>query len=502
MYEERQDFDNHVWDLNDAAHEAVETKAFFSAAAKRAVTAVEEHFNQPATFLKPVRIGGFNIHIQIKSEELDLIVRSPRPLLLQFPDEKVDYEAATANVIRERTPLPIPRQYKYSGRHPTLGRFIIMDYVEHEGDMVDVLAIPGLDPAIPPVLNPDISEASLFDAYSKLAHCLLQISGLKFPKIGSLSKSNDGYTVCNRPITQNMNCMTQQGGIPEEVLPPPKTTYATANEWYVKLAEMHLSQLLFQHNDAICSTEDCLNKYVSRQLFRKLARQGKLTTFGFSNDNWSAQRLQNTATLPEPNGSADFRLWCDDLRPASFLIKDGEIAACVDFEFAYAAPTHFTLDIPWWLLLELPEMWEGGMHSFSEAFEQRIPVWLAAVRDVEKRLSCSHPLPSQYMQESWSTGRFWLSYAVRKSWAFDAAYWNFLDERFFGKREKGVPLWRARKQLLSRRERRLMVPLLRRKLEDCQHRTVINWEPGEASRLLAHFTEVDVNEELADCKLE
>ncbi|CEJ93702.1 hypothetical protein VHEMI09275 [[Torrubiella] hemipterigena] len=431
MYEDRQDFNNDVWDANDLAHEAAETKEFLAAVVKLAVDAVQRRLNEPAIYVKPIQIGGFNIHIRIKSVGSDLIVRLPRPHYVQFPNEKMEYEAATAMVIREATPVPIPRQLEYNNKHPTLGPFIIMDYIENKGDMVNILTIPGLDPAIPPVLKPDISDATLLGAYSKIASCLFHISTLKFSQIGSLSEVNSSYSVRNRPITQNMNVMMQLGGIPEEVLPPPNKTYTTANDWYVMLSEMHLSQLLFQHNDTIFSTEDCLNKYVSRQLFRNLASEGKLSTFGFSDDTWSAQGLHNRATLPAPDRSTDFRIWCDDRRPVNFLVgKDGDVAACVDFEFAYVAPTQFTLDPPWWLLLEQPEMWADGMKCWSNVFESRMPVGLAAVRQVEKRLNCSFPLPSQYMQESWLTGRFWLTYAARKSWAFDAIYWNFLDERF------------------------------------------------------------------------
>ncbi|KND87592.1 hypothetical protein TOPH_07774 [Tolypocladium ophioglossoides CBS 100239] len=60
------------------------------------------------------------------------------------------------------------------------------------------------------------------------------------------------------------------------------------------------------------------------------------------------------------------------------------------------------------------------------------------------------------MEQSWATGRFFLSYAARKSWESDAAYWNYLDERFFGDRESGVArhdLWRTRLHLLTDEER-------------------------------------------------
>jgi hypothetical protein len=46
---------------------------------------------------------------------------------------------------------------------------------------------------------------------------------------------------------------------------------------------------------------------------------------------------------------------------------------------------------------------------------------------------------SKHMRESWETGRLWLNYAGRKSWAFDRIYWKYLDERrFFGSRGENV----------------------------------------------------------------
>jgi hypothetical protein len=45
---------------------------------------------------------------------------------------------------------------------------------------------------------------------------------------------------------------------------------------------------------------------------------------------------------------------------------------------------------------------------------------------------------STYMLESWETGRFWLTYIARKSWAFEIIFWKYLDERFFGPREEGL----------------------------------------------------------------
>jgi hypothetical protein len=96
-----------------------------------------------------------------------------------------------------------------------------------------------------------------------------------------------------------MNNMLQLANIPRAVLPPGDSTYRTADEWYIALAEMHITQLVFQHNDLVTTADDCRDKYVARQLFRKLAKQGQLSTFGFMEDDWSAQSKSQASTLAQ-----------------------------------------------------------------------------------------------------------------------------------------------------------------------------------------------------------
>jgi hypothetical protein len=93
------------------------------------------------------------------------------------------------------------------------------------------------------------------------------------------------------------------------------------------------------------------------------------------------------------------------------------------------------------------------------------------------------------MRESWETGRFWLNYAARKSWAFDYIYWHFLDERFLGPRGD-VPErhWaRSRVDLLTDEEREVMHRLVDIKVEEEKERILVDWEPEEAKRYLAQF---------------
>lgn len=99
-------------------------------------------------------------------------------------------------------------------------------------------------------------------------------------------------------------------------------------------------------------------------------------------------------------------------------------------------------------------------------------------------------LLSAYMRESWTTGRFWLSYAARKSWAFDTIYWKYLDERFFGAREGDIPaeeLWKTRVQLLRADERAAMESMVQTKMEESKERVLVEWEAEEAKRKLSAF---------------
>jgi hypothetical protein len=294
--------------------------------------------------------------------------------------------------------------------------------------------------------------------------------------------------------------MVRLANIPRAVLPPEGTTYGTADDWYVALAEMHLAQLVVQQNDLVESADDCRNKFVARQIFRRLAKQGRLSSFGFAEDDWFAQsaKLSGRRSLsPGPAGSGAFRLWGDDLRAGNMLLNEADdLVAMIDWEFAYAAPTQFVLDPPWWLLLDSAETWSDGIDDWTQRYEARLDIWINAMKRAEDSVPLGRvdqpgalPVPlSTYMRQSWETGRFWLSYGARKSWAFDMAYWKFLDERFFGEREGGVlkqDLWKTRMHLLTNQERAALEPFVERKMRESKDRIIVDWDPVQARRRMS-----------------
>ncbi|KAG4429000.1 hypothetical protein IFR05_015524, partial [Cadophora sp. M221] len=427
---------------------------------------VAEKFGKPATWITPMIIGGFNNLYRICVEDFspDVLVRRPSVSQAQFPEEKTLREAATAKYIRQNTQIPTPRVLFYSN-FSNVGPFIIIERVENKSTLSHALTTPGVD--------------------------------------RSLDEADDGsFSVAGRPITQNMNDMLQLANIPSAIFSPEYKTFKSSDEYYLNLAQGHLVQLIFQQNDLVKSADDCRNKYVARQLFLQLAKQGRLSIFGFAEDNWSAQaRTQTSKLLPAPSNSNSFRLYGDDFRPGNILINDtNEVVSVIDWEFTYTAPTQFVLDPPWWLLLDTPEMWDAGIDDWVKNYELRLETWLSAMKEAEESAgSESRPTEfplSAYMRESWETGRFWLTYEGRKSWAFDAVYWKYLDERFFRRREDRVEkngLWKTRAHLLSEGARNAMEPFVARKIDEMKKRKLAEWDP-EAAR--SRLKEVLLNGEV------
>ena len=96
--------------------------------------------------------------------------------------------------------------------------------------------------------------------------------------------------------------------------------------------------------------------------FAGLAKDHRLSSFGFADDGWSAQSKSWSSQLSRaPSNLGSFRLWADDFRPGNILVDNSDdIVAVIDWELTYAGPTQFMLDCPWWLLLEVPESVETG----------------------------------------------------------------------------------------------------------------------------------------------
>ncbi|KND87324.1 hypothetical protein TOPH_08057 [Tolypocladium ophioglossoides CBS 100239] len=246
---------------------------------------------------------------------------------------------------------------------------------------------------------------------------------------------------------------------------------------------MHLAQLTFQQNDAILDEEDARDKYVARQLFRRLASSGRLA-IGFDAEK-------------EHDSESIFRLYSEDLRPSNVLIdKDLHVVGVIDWEFAYVAAAQFSFDPPWWLLLMSPDYWPDGYISWMEAYEPRLNTFLSVLEQEEKKMprkaTGERPLPngrdvplSKRMRERWESQSWMINYAARNSWAFDFLFWRFLDPNFLGHNEDGEH--RARLHLLTEEQIGAMEAFVKMKIERLKDRTLVEWDHDSAVAQMARF---------------
>ena len=412
------------------------------------------------------RKGSFNITLQMKYTYSATNIRFSQPGAILFPEEKVQNEIAVMRYISDQTLIPAPFILHSGTREEsplTLSPFIMMSHIEHTTTMYDALNTPGCLNEERGVLDPNIEEDQLRMLYTQLAKILLQLSRSEFPKIGSLGQVDDfSWEVTRRPLSMNMNELVRLGTLPRSKLPPLDATFETASSYIETLAQLNIQHLLHQRNDAVQSADDCRRKFVARQLFYMLARDKKLSLPSFEN--------------------GPYKLWCDDFRPANVLLnEDMHIAGVVDWEFTYAAPVEFSYAPPWWLLIEKPEYWSDGIEDWARVFDRRLKTFLAAMRYCEDMDDhYSQRRLSDQMQQSWESGDFWVVYAILHSFAFDAIYWQKIDQRFFGPTETDDPseAWKERLDLLDESKKGEMERLVTRKLEEMEDRGLA-WDPDE-----------------------
>ncbi|KPM44173.1 hypothetical protein AK830_g2389 [Neonectria ditissima] len=430
--------------------------------------------------------GGYNLIYRLEYKDgSSAIMRVPIKGVVRFPEEKVSYEVATIRHVAAHTTIPVPHIYHHgtaAENIANLGPFIIMDYIDHHQNMSRAL----LDPDRPiddrPVLNPNIAQETLELLYGQMANILLQLSTLKFPRIGSLieEKGESSVSVGGRPLIANMNDIVVHTNAPASILP--SKTYASSDEWYSALGDMHMAQLALQHNDAVDDEEDARDKFVARQLFRNLATKRRL--------------------MPETSKeSEEFTLFSEDFRPANVLLdQDLRVVGVIDWEFAYAAPEQCSFDPPWWLLLQEPEYWTGGYRERMKVYEPRFQTFLRVLEVEENKMTAMNlaekvsdmsltgsgrsrqPL-SQSMRQSWEKRTWMLNYAARRSWAFDFIWWKFLDESYFGPNENQDH--QARLELLSEPQKEAMGLFVARKMKESVKCEIIEWGHKEAADLLA-----------------
>lgn len=358
--------------------------------------------------------GSFNFSFRFSFDDgaPDAIIRFPKPghTATAYRDEKVTNEIQVMEYLRQNTTIPIPRVLSWglTAESPCqLGPFIIMDYVE--GVLLStILKQPDREDLI---LDPDIDNNVLDKIYRQISHYMLQLSQLKFPRIGAISKDASGtWHVAGRPLTYNMNELATVAGYPDSQFP--EAPFDRASDYLRSVANEHLTHLWTQRNLAD-HPEIAKKRFIARHRFAQLIEQYCI------------------------EDSGPFLPFCDDMRPSNMLVdpKTLRITAVLDLEFTNVMPAAFAYDPPWWLLLAGPDVWleRDDMDEFLALYEPRLTQFLRALEQVEEEIVieckefCGSPLSTR-MRDSWETRRFWFNYAARKSFDLDVIYWTVLHD--------------------------------------------------------------------------
>lgn len=115
-------------------------------------------------------------------------------LLLQCFQEKVQREVPVMQFLEYSTNLRVPHilHYGMTKKSPKgLGPFIIMEYINNDGDIINAINTPGLSLGDRPILDPDVSQERLESVYGQMADIMLKVSKHSFPEIGCISKANE-----------------------------------------------------------------------------------------------------------------------------------------------------------------------------------------------------------------------------------------------------------------------------------------------------------------------
>ncbi|KAL9106155.1 MAG: hypothetical protein Q9227_008803 [Pyrenula ochraceoflavens] len=372
-----------------------------------AMQLAEKHRAGKVSAARQWRNGALNVCYRVKYEDgFHAVVRFAALGRAIFRNEKVNNELAVMQYLAEHTSIPVPRVFG-SGCSWT-GPYIVMEFIEGDG-LDKFLKDPSQDGR--PVLNPNISSRALERAYREMAGLVLELARPEFVSIGALERKGAGiFSASKRPLTFNMNELAVSANIPQNQFSD--QAFGSATDYWMSLANQHLSHLRYQRNDLVIDEEDCRKKYVARCLFRKIVKD-----------------------ISYEHRHGPFHLYCDDFRPSNVLIDVQKlcVTGVIDWEFTYVAPAEFSYVAPWWLLLQSPEDWESDLNDFLARYNPRLQLFLEALRkcESEKQVGDSQRLSTR-MERSMENGLFWICLAARYSSMFDEIYWTFIDKMYHG----------------------------------------------------------------------
>jgi aminoglycoside phosphotransferase (APT) family kinase protein len=152
-------YDDLAWERSDTRFDIWKRNKLFKRENLRAIGNLIDKWSGgvPDTLMTPGS-GAFNVWIRLKFVDGgSAVMRVPRHGRSIFPEEKIQREVAVMRFLQYHTNIPVPHILHYGMTEESpddLGPFIIMEYIEHEYDLVDALNTPGHTRSRTPDLEP------------------------------------------------------------------------------------------------------------------------------------------------------------------------------------------------------------------------------------------------------------------------------------------------------------------------------------------------------------
>ncbi|CZT21301.1 uncharacterized protein RCC_07164 [Ramularia collo-cygni] len=220
--------------------------------------------------------------------------------------------------------------------------------------------------------------------YSSIAKIMLDLGGIKQPRIGSWTMNDDGnITLTNRPF-HDLTAFWNRHNIPLHL--PRGMTYSSADSFLPDLLAYQDVRMEHQPN-SILDRDDGVSQLSAlvglRAIFPRLFN-ARLNRGHF---------VMNFTDMHQSN---------------IFVDKDWNITRLIiDLEFAYSAPIEL-VHVPAWLTGRGVDQLYG---QNEEPFKLRYDAFVEAVADQEKEKQQSDAF-SQRLREDWTSGRYWYVLAL------------------------------------------------------------------------------------------
>ncbi|KAG8409219.1 hypothetical protein J3458_019336 [Metarhizium acridum] len=313
--------------------------------------------------------GTFNIcfFVQFPTGER-WVVRIPlRPCLAVSARSKLESEIATMSsapsvcpcvslgiltgvrLVTERTTIPIPQIVGYSLAETCdpLSTYIIMEYVEGGTLSMDRLR--------------SATATQRDNLYKSLAKVYTQLRRLEFPAIGRLGQCTDGFEVCRRALTIDMNGLQIEGLDPFST----QASYHDKNDSLVSANDYIAMRLQISWNAFLKGRNSIEQGMAANVLYH-------LQLFCKHVEKWKDPALDR----------GPFVLTHGDLGPQNLIVDDTlEIKAVIDWEWSRVVPVQLFTPPLWLTCRDTPYV--TAPNSYKLYLKKALLNFLEAVRTQE-----------------------------------------------------------------------------------------------------------------------